>query len=47
MRKNTVDKNSKEKYERGVNVKCMEINRRIINRRIIRPQRRRDIRGKE
>ena len=37
MRKNTVDKN-KEKYQKGVNVERKE-----INRRIIRPQRRREM----
>jgi hypothetical protein len=41
MKKNTVDKNSKEKYEKGVNVKWME-----MNTRIRRPQKRREIHGR-
>ena len=41
MRKNTADKNNKEKYEKGVNV-----NRKEINRSVIRPQRRRETHGR-
>jgi hypothetical protein len=41
MRKNTVDKNNKEKFQKGVNVERKE-----INRRIIRPQRRRETHGR-
>jgi len=41
MRKNTEDKNNKEKYEKGVNVKRKE-----VKRNIIRPQRINEIHGR-